>query len=340
MNPLLSVSNLTVTADSAAGQATLVNGVSYSLRHKEKLGIVGESGSGKSLHLLSMLGLLPGSSLRVTAGEVLFKGTDLLALKEKELRKIRGRDIGFVFQDPMTSLNPTLTIGRQIAESLSAHRDLSMRQAMSLATDVLGSVGISDPKRRAKQYPFELSGGLRQRAMIAIAIACEPALLIADEPTTALDVTVQAQILDLMTDLCDRLGMAIIWVTHDMGVVAQFAETMQVMYAGRILERGPVPALFADPRNAYTWSLLRAIPDETRKPGSRLRSIEGSPPNLFVEKEGDPFSKRNPFATPRCFRDMPPLAQADGAEAGHLVAAWYDLRTALAGKHSFIGEAG
>jgi peptide/nickel transport system ATP-binding protein/oligopeptide transport system ATP-binding protein len=246
------------------------------------------------------------------------------------LRDVRGGDIGFIFQDPMTSLNPVLTVGRQIAEPLRRHRGLSARAASARAAELLDLVGIRDPLRRLGQFPHEFSGGMRQRVMIAMAIACEPKLLIADEPTTALDVTVQGQILDLVGDLKRKLGMTMIWITHDMGVVASLADTAQVMYGGRIMERGPVRSIFRDPRSAYTWSLLRSLPHLERAPGGRLQQIPGQPPNLFAMPPGDPFAPRNPFATERCWREAPPLRPVSHGDPAHQVAAWYDLRALLA----------
>ncbi len=330
MSGLLDVSGLTVRFDTPAGTVHAVNDVSYSLADGETLGVVGESGSGKSVHVLAMLGLVPQPPGRIAGGSVMFGGRDLLALSEAELRDVRGGQIGIVFQDPMTSLNPVLTVGRQIAEPVIRHRGLSTGQAWQRAAELLDLVGIADPERRLRQYPHQFSGGMRQRVMIAIAVACNPKLLIADEPTTALDVTVQAQILGLVRDLKARMGMSVIWITHDMGVVAGLADTVQVMYGGRIVERGPVRAIFKDPRNAYTWGLLRALPDHGQRTQRRLHQIDGQPPDLTIPPRGDPFAPRNPFATPRCFEEAPPLAPAAGAVPGHLVAAWYDLPRLLA----------
>jgi peptide/nickel transport system ATP-binding protein/oligopeptide transport system ATP-binding protein len=334
MTPLLEVRDLTIRFDTAGGTVHAVNDVSYALADGETLGVVGESGSGKSVHVLSMLGLIPRPPGRIERGRVMFQGRDLLALSEAELRDVRGGQIGFIFQDPMTSLNPVLTVGRQIAEPIVRHLGLSMSDAWARAAELLALVGIADAKRRLKQYPHQFSGGMRQRVMIAIAIACNPKLLIADEPTTALDVTVQAQILSLVRDLKARLGMAVIWITHDMGVVAGLADNVQVMYAGRIVERGPVRAIFKDPRNAYTWGLLQSLPEHGRRAQRRLHQIQGQPPDLYAPPKGDPFAPRNPFATKRCFEEMPPLVQARGSVPGHLVAAWYDLPRALAAREA------
>lgn len=336
---LLEVRDLTVRFDTGEGTVHAVNGVSYDLEAGETLGVVGESGSGKSVHVLAMLGLIPKPPGRIAGGSVRFNGRELLTLSERELRKLRGREIGIIFQDPMTSLNPVLTVGTQITEALVTHGLMSRRQALERAVELLDLVGIPEPRKRVTQYPHQFSGGMRQRAMIAIGIACEPKLLIADEPTTALDVTVQGQVLDLMRDLKKKLGMAMIWITHDMGVVAGIADTVQVMYGGRVQERGPVRAVFNDTRSAYTWGLLRSLPDHEMPIAAegervavvtterqRLYQIPGQPPDLFQPPVGDPFAPRNPFATERCLTEVPPLLQAPGAVPGHLVAAWYDLR--------------
>jgi oligopeptide/dipeptide ABC transporter ATP-binding protein len=329
MAPLLEVRNLTVSFATPAGTVHAVNDVSYDLAAGETLGIVGESGSGKSVHVLSMLGLIAKPPARIERGEALFQGNDLLRRSEAELRDIRGAKIGMIFQDPMTSLNPVLTIGRQIAEPLVRHRGLSKTAALSRVAELLELVGIREPRRRLSQYPHEFSGGMRQRVMIAIAIACEPTLLIADEATTALDVTVQAQILDLVRELKKRMGMSVIWITHDMGVVAGLADRIQVMYAGRIMERGPVREVFASPHSAYTLGLLQSLPEHGMKKG-RLQQIPGQPPNLTRLPPGDPFAPRNRFATPRCFEEVPPLRPVSGGSPEHLVAAWYDLPAVLA----------
>jgi peptide/nickel transport system ATP-binding protein/oligopeptide transport system ATP-binding protein len=329
MPPLLEVRDLTVRFDTPDGTIHAVNGVSYAVGNGETLGVVGESGSGKSVHVLAMLGLIPRPPGRVEQGEILFEGRDLLKLADPELRAVRGSRIGFVFQDPMTALNPVLTVGRQIGEPLRRHQGLTAARAWARAIELLDLVGIPEPRHRVRQYPHQFSGGMRQRVMIAIAIACNPTLLIADEPTTALDVSIQDQIVDLIRDLRRRLSMTVIWITHDMGVVAGLADTVQVMYAGRIVERGPVRSIFKDPRNAYTWGLLRSIPRPGLALGSRLHQIPGQPPDLYAPAPGDPFAERNPFATERCFREMPPLRQVENGASGHLVAAWYDLPTAL-----------
>jgi peptide/nickel transport system ATP-binding protein/oligopeptide transport system ATP-binding protein len=307
-----------------------VNDVSYSIEEGETLGIVGESGSGKSVHALSMVGLIASPPGRVVAGEVLLNGRDLLKLSKRELLDLRGREVGFVFQDPMTSLNPVLTIGRQIAEPLRRHFGLSARAAHARVVELLELVGIPDPEHRTTQYPHEFSGGMRQRVMIAIGISCNPKLLIADEATTALDVTVQAQILNLIRDLKKKIGTTVIWITHDMGVVAGLADTVQVMYGGRIMERGPVRAVFHDPRSAYTWGLLKSLPHGAHRGAERLYQIPGNPPDMTQAPIGDPFAPRNRFATARCRQETPPLVDVAGSVPGHQAAAWYDLRAELA----------
>lgn len=330
MVPLLEIENLTVAFDTPAGRIHAVNDLSYSIQEGETLGIVGESGSGKSVHVLATLGLLPQPPARILSGTARFQGRDLLAMSQVELRELRGGSIGMVFQDPMSSLNPVLTIGRQLREVLVRHTDLRGRALEARAAELLDIVGIPDAIHRLKQYPHEFSGGMRQRVMIAIGLSCNPALLIADEATTALDVTVQAQILDLVADLKARFGTTVIWITHDMGVVAELADSIQVMYGGRIMERGPVRSVFHDPRSAYTLGLLRSLPDEGARNQRRLYQIPGSPPNMADLPAGDPFAPRNPYATARCGREVPPLRPVQGGAPGHLVAAWYDLPKLMA----------
>ncbi|WP_342358794.1 ABC transporter ATP-binding protein [Terrarubrum flagellatum] len=334
MAPLLQVRNLSVAFDTPAGVVHAVNDVSYDLEAGETLGVVGESGSGKSVHVLAMIGLIPKPPGRIVSGEVLFEGQDLLRTSEQNLRDLRGGKIGFVFQDPMTSLNPVLTVERQIVEILMRHQGIDAKAARRRAVELLEIVRIPDASRRVRQYPHQFSGGMRQRVMIAIGVACNPRLLIADEATTALDVTVQAQIIDMMKDLKARFNSTIIWITHDMGVVAGIADTVQVMYAGRIMERGPVDSIFEDPRNAYTWSLLQSLPSAERRAAGRLYQIAGEPPDLYRVADGDPFAPRNPFATSRCFKERPPLQPVAGGRADHLAAAWYDLPAALAAQRT------
>lgn len=326
MGALLQVKDLVTYFHTHEGTVHAVNGVSYTLNEGETLGVVGESGSGKSVHVLSMLGLIPRPPGRIESGEVLFNGRDLLKLSEQELRQVRGAEIGMIFQDPMTSLNPVLTIGRQITEALKLHLGMNTKQARARAAELLDLVGIPNAHRRLDDYPHQFSGGMRQRAMIAMGLSCNPKLLIADEPTTALDVTIQAQIVELVKELKEQLGMAMIWITHDLGVVAGLADTVQVMYAGRIVERGPVGEVFKDPRNAYTLGLLKSLRRPDMRRGARLEQILGSPPNMLDAPVGDSFAPRNPFATQRCWKERPPLRPVLDGHPEHYVAAWYDLR--------------
>ncbi len=326
MTVLLDIRQLRIAFDTPQGVLHAVNDLSYTVTEGETLGIVGESGSGKTVQALAIAGLLPSPPARIVSGQILFRGRDLLAMDERQLRAVRGAEIGFVFQDPMTALNPVLTIGRQMTEGLRHHEGLGTSAARQRATELLEIVGIPDPRGRLDQYPHQFSGGMRQRVMIAIGVACNPRLLIADEATTALDVTVQAQVLDLVADLKKRWGTTVIWITHDMGVVARIADTVQVMYGGRIMERGPAEAIFHDPRSAYTWGLLRALPLAGAGTARRLYQIPGQPPRMTAPTPGDPFAPRNPFATRRCHQEVPPLRDAEASVPGHQVAAWYDLR--------------
>ena len=330
MGALLEVKDLVVHFHTQDGVVHAVNGVTYTLDEGETLGIVGESGSGKSVHALSMLKLIPIPPGKIVSGQVLFEGQDLLKMSDDEIRHIRGGKIAMVFQDPMTSLNPVLTIGKQITEALQLHLGMNDRQAKNRAGELLDMVGIPDAHRRLNDYPHQFSGGMRQRVMIAMGLSCNPQLLIADEPTTALDVTIQAQIIELVKKLKDELGMAMIWITHDLGVVAGIADTVQVMYAGRIMERGPVRSVFKDTRNAYTLGLLKSLPRlDVQKGATRLVQISGSPPDMHADPVGDPFAPRNPYATPRCWEETPPLRPVEDGDPDHLVAAWYDLRQAV-----------
>src|SRR5437588_862371 len=292
VSPLLEVKELHTEFRTGAGVVRAVDGVSYTVEHGETVAIVGESGSGKSVGALSVLRLIPNPPGRITAGEILFDGRDLRTLSEAEMREVRGRDIGMVFQEPMTSLNPVLTIGRQITESLEQHQGVDRAAANRRAIELLEMVGIADPARRLKQYPHQLSGGMRQRVMIAVALACDPKLIIADEPTTALDVTIQAQILELMSGLTRRLNVALIIITHNLGVVARYAKRVNVMYAGRIVESGPAAAIYHDPRHPYTMALLRSVPRLDRPRQARLDPVSGHPPDLTRLDRGCPFRPR------------------------------------------------
>ena len=332
MPPLLDVRNLTVEVPAGHRRppVRIIDDISYSLDDNQTLGIVGESGSGKSMQALAMLGLLPLRRGGRIQGEVLFEGRDLLTLPAQALRDIRGSRIGMIFQEPMTSLNPVLTIGRQLAEPLVHHMGMSYGKARERAVDLLKMVGINDPAERIRQYPFQFSGGMRQRAMIAMAIACKPKLLIGDEPTTALDVTIQAQIIELIRQLREEMRMSVIWITHDMGVVAAMADQVQVLYAGKIMETGPVEQVFRQPYSAYTWALLQSLPKRHQRRREPLFQIAGQPINPAQRPPGDPFAPRNPFATPRCHREAPPLRPVSEATPQHRVAAWYDLPACLA----------
>jgi oligopeptide/dipeptide ABC transporter ATP-binding protein len=304
---LLEVEDLSVSFFTRRGTVNAVRGVSFHVDKGETLGLVGESGSGKSVTSQSVLGMteLPG---RITGGDIRWKGTSLIAGKKgaKYAESVRGKEIAVVFQDPMTSLNPLFTVGMQITEVLRYHLHMSKRDAMERAVDLLDLVGISFPRQRVKQYPHEFSGGMRQRVMIAIALACEPELLIADEPTTALDVTIQAQILELLSDLQSRLGLAVILITHDLGVVAGLCHRVQVMYGGRLVEDGPAKELFHEPSHPYTAGLLRSTPRlDVVMP--RLTAIEGAPPDMLRPPQGCAFHPRCPLAIEKCREVAPPL---------------------------------
>ena len=320
MPPLLEVKDLHTEFRTGAGSVRAVDGISYSVDPGETVAIVGESGSGKSVSAMSLLQLIPDPPGRITKGEVLFNGRDLMKLSEEEMRHVRGGEIGMVFQEPMTSLNPVLTIERQITETIEEHRGTDAATAHARAVELLRLVGIADAERRLKQYPHQLSGGMRQRVMIAIALACEPKLIIADEPTTALDVTIQAQILELMQNLTRRLGVALIIITHNLGVVARYAHRVNVMYAGRIVESGSAAALYHNPRHPYTIALLRSVPRLDRPRQARLDPIEGSPPDLTRLDAGCSFRPRCRFAIARCAEAPPPLLPA--GEPGQLSACY------------------
>jgi oligopeptide/dipeptide ABC transporter ATP-binding protein len=315
---LLEVRGLHTEFRTGAGTVRAVDGVSYTVDEGETVAIVGESGSGKSVGAMSILRLIPDPPGRITAGEILFAGRDIMRASEEEMRHIRGGDIGMVFQEPMTSLNPVLTIGRQITEAIEQHRKVDRAAAEKRAIELLGLVGIADPQRRLKQYPHQLSGGMRQRVMIAIALACDPKLIIADEPTTALDVTIQAQILELMRALTKRFNVALIIITHNLGVVARYANRVNVMYAGRIVESGKADAVYHRPRHPYTIALLRSVPRLDRPRQARLDPVEGQPPDLTRLDEGCSFRPRCRFAIDACAKSRPPLEAAE--EGGHLAA--------------------
>jgi len=319
-NTLLDVRNLVTRFYTDDGVVRAVNGVSYVLEEGGTLGVVGESGCGKSVHALSIMRLIPSPPGKIESGEVWFNGRDLLKVREQEMQHVRGAEIAMVFQDPMTSLNPVLTIGFQIEEALKLHQGMSDAQARERAGELLTMVGIPEAKQRLDDYPHQFSGGMRQRAMIAMALSCNPSLLIADEPTTALDVTIQAQIMDLVKRLQGQLGMAVMWITHDLGVVAGLAKKVNVMYAGYIVERGDVKDIYGRPRHPYTIGLLGSLPRLDEAPGTKLISIPGLPPDLIALPPGCPFAARCIYAQDKCSEAMPSLEETDGEN--HVVACW------------------
>ena len=320
---VLEVSGLTTEFDTYDGVVHAVNGVSFTLHEREFLGVVGESGSGKSVTMMSMLKLIPMPPGKIVSGSAIFEGQDLLTLEPDELRKVRGGKIGFIFQDPMTSLNPVLTVGRQITESVRLHTGATSKAASVRAAELLDLVGIPDAEARLKSYPHELSGGMRQRVMIAIALACEPKVILADEPTTALDVTIQAQIIEIVRDLRTKLGTAVIWITHDLGVIAGLVDRVLVMYGGQIVEEAGVHDLYANPEHPYTQGLLRSLPRLDQK-GQELVSIEGQPPSLYGAPVGCSFAPRCPYAYERCRTEVPVLAEV---APEHKAACWWNTRT-------------
>jgi oligopeptide transport system ATP-binding protein len=326
MATVLEVNNLVTRFYTNEGVVHAVNGVSFRLEEGETLAVVGESGSGKTVSMMSLLRLIPRPPGRIESGEAIFRDgrveRDLLKLSRSEIRHIRGNQIGFVFQDPMSSLNPLLTIGQQIAESLVEHRRVSPQVARRQTIELLEHVGIAGAADRYNNYPHQFSGGMRQRVMIAIAIACSPKILIADEPTTALDVTVQAQIVELARRLRQELGLAVIWITHDLGVVAGLADRVLVMYGGTVVEEACVDDLYENPQHPYTIGLLRALPRLDETGSGRLESIEGTPPDLLVELHHCPFAPRCPYVFDRCWQERPPLYPAGDR---HYTACFYDV---------------
>ncbi len=320
MKPLLEVKNLKTRFYTQDGVVKAVNNVSYSMNSGEILGVVGESGCGKSVHALSMMQLIPDPPGKITQGEVLLDGQDLLKLSEEEMQKIRGGDIAMIFQDPMTSLNPVFTVGFQIIEAILLHKAMTRAEATHRAGELLDLVGIPGAADRLNDYPHQFSGGMRQRAMIAMGLSCEPKLLIADEPTTALDVTIQAQIIDLVKKLQNELGMAIMWITHDLGVVAELAHNINVMYAGSIIETGTIQKIYKKTRHPYTIGLLGSLPRLDDPPGTELISIPGLPPDLLDLPEGCPFAARCEYRVEQCLVENPPLVEIDGSD--HAVACW------------------
>ncbi|MCI0440761.1 MAG: ABC transporter ATP-binding protein [Chloroflexi bacterium] len=327
MARLLEVRNLQTYFFTAEGVVKAVNGISYDLDEGEVLGIVGESGCGKSVSALSIMRLVADPPGKIVGGEVAFEGEDLLKLDDAEMRRVRGNKIGMVFQEPMTSLNPVLTIGRQLTETLELHLKMSRGQARARAAELLAMVGIPDPERRLKDYPHQFSGGMRQRVMIAMALSCNPKLIIADEPTTALDVTIQAQILELMQKLAKEFGTALIIITHNLGVVARYAHRVIVMYAGRIIETGTSREIYTDPRHPYTLGLMNSVPRLDAARQSRLETIEGLPPDLIDMPSGCSFAPRCRYRYEHCLQEYPPLMSVRNGHAaetleGHQSACW------------------
>ena len=325
---LLDIKNERLSFFTPAGEVKALNNVSFSMKQGEVLGIVGESGSGKSVTAYSLMGLTayPG---KLIGGEIRFNGHEVEKMTEKEFRKMRGEEVSIIFQDPMTSLNPVYTIGNQIVEMVRLHTNKDKKEAYARAKELLELVGINEPERRLKQYPHELSGGMRQRVMIAIALACEPKLLIADEPTTALDVTIQAQILELMMELRKKLGMSIIMITHDLGVVASMCEKIAVMYAGKIVEYGTTDEIFYNPKHEYTKGLINSIPKLNQKEKERLVPIEGSPVDLLNPPAGCPFAPRCKSCMKICLRQMPPRTDLSDT---HYTQCWLLQKAEFEGK--------
>jgi oligopeptide transport system ATP-binding protein len=321
---LLDVQGLETTFKTPDGVIHAVNGVSFNLKEGETLGVVGESGCGKSVTMHSMLRLIPVPPGKIVAGKAFFFGQDLLQMSTEEIRHVRGAQISMIFQDPMTSLNPVLTIGKQLEEPLMLHLGMTKKQAEDRSTELLSMVGIPNARERLKDYPHQYSGGMRQRVMIAMALSCSPQILIADEPTTALDVTIQAQIMDLVKRLRNELGMSIIWITHDLGVVAGLAQRVMVMYGGYIIEESDVKDLYVNPSHPYTIGLLGSLPRVDEKERHRLYSIEGAPPVLYNKPSACPFAPRCKWAMERCWNENPPL---EPVASRHNVACWVDVKT-------------
>ncbi len=318
MDKVLEVKDLNISFHTFSGEVQAIRGVSFDLYNGETLAIVGESGSGKSVTTKSIMRLLPEHNSEIKSGQILFEGKDLTKLKDKEMQKIRGKDISMIFQDPMTSLNPTMKIGNQIMEPLIKHQKMSRHAARERAIDLLKLVGIPKPEIRIDQYPHQFSGGMRQRVVIAIALACNPKVLIADEPTTALDVTIQAQILELMKDLQKKIDTSIIFITHDLGVVANVADRVAVMYGGKIVEIGTADEIFYNPQHPYTWGLISSMPDLDTD-DEELFSIPGTPPDLLDPPKGDAFAPRNPYVMKIDLEQEPPFFKVSDT---HYAATW------------------
>jgi oligopeptide/dipeptide ABC transporter ATP-binding protein len=323
---LLDVNHLQTRFKVRKGYVHAVNDVSFHLQGAETLGVVGESGCGKSVTMLSLIRLLPPAA-RIENGEAFFEGNDLLQMNKQQLRQVRGAQIGMIFQDPMTSFNPVVNIGVQMAEPLIYHRGMTKSQALKRSAELLDMVGIPDSRARLKEYPHQLSGGMRQRVMIAMALSCHPKIVIADEPTTALDVTIQAQIVELVKKLRDELKMAIIWITHDLSLIAGLADRVMVMYAGYVVEEASVDDLYDDPRHPYTLGLLKALPSASETQHRRLASIAGAPPDLSASPQFCPFYPRCEYGEEKCRTENPPLVTPPGVkDRGHRIACWVDNR--------------
>jgi oligopeptide transport system ATP-binding protein len=323
MASLLEVKGLRTQFFTQDGVVNAVNGIDFHLDEGETLGVVGESGCGKSVSMLSLLRLIPQPPGKVVGGEVMFQGRDLLKISEEEIRKVRGNKIAMIFQDPMTSLNPVLTIGRQLSEALELHLGMSAEQSRTRCIELLEMVNIPEAGKRLDHYPHQFSGGMRQRVMIAMALSCNPQLLIADEPTTALDVTIQAQIVDIVKELRRALGMAIIWITHDLGIVAGLVDKVQVMYAGFIVERAEVHEFYAHPQHPYSLGLLGSLPRLDAQTHEKLTPIEGLPPDLIVLPPGCPFYARCGYHVKKCLQENPKLREVT---PGHEIACWVDVK--------------
>ena len=319
MSPLLEVKNLRTHFYTFEGVVKAVDGVSYDLEEGETLGLVGESGCGKSVSAMSLMRLIPDPPGKIVDGEILFEGQDVLQLSMDEMRHIRGAKMSMVFQEPMTSLNPVLNLEKQLGETLQLHKGMTKQEARQESVELLARVGIPDPERRVRQYPHQFSGGMRQRVMIAMALSCNPRVIIADEPTTALDVTIQAQILELMKGLTQEFGVAMIVITHNLGVVARYADRMNIMYAGKIIERGESAEIYSNPRHPYTVGLLKSVPRLDLPRRTRLDPIEGQPPDLIAVPKGCAFRARCKWAVDKCATEEPAL---ESVAEGHYSACW------------------
>lgn len=333
-NPLLQVKDLEVSFFTNAGEVKAVRKISYDLKFGEVIGIVGESGSGKSVSSYALMGIIPEPG-KVIGGDIIFDGEKILKKTEGDLQKIRGKDVGMIFQDPMTSLNPVFTVGHQIEESLKRHTELNKTQRTERIVELLKLVGINQPEKRVKQYPHELSGGMRQRIMIAMSLACNPKLLIADEPTTALDVTIQAQIIELLKELKEKINMSIIFITHDLGVVADICDKIAVMYAGTVVERGSVEEIFYKPQHPYTKGLLKSIPRVDSDEHERLIPIEGNPVDLIFPPAGCAFAPRCECCMKICLENVPPVYMEN---EGHESVCWLHVKDLMEKERSEHGE--